>query len=139
MPAKDRYHDIVIEALNADGWRITNDPYYIAFGGRNLYIDLGAEYETFAAERGDERLAVEIKSFISKSPVDDLGDALGAYLLYRCVLEETDQGRQVYLAIPLEAWEGIFSERLGQLVTERFSLKLIVFDTIQRSIVKWIN
>lgn len=77
MPAKDRYHDIVVEALNAEGWRITNDPFYIVFGGRGLFVDLGAEYETLAAEKGGERLAVEIKSFLSPSPVDDLEEALG--------------------------------------------------------------
>ena len=109
------------------------------FGGRGLFVDLGAEYETLAAEKGEERLAVEIKSFLSPSPVDDLEEALGAYLLYRCVLEETDFGRQVYLAIPSEAWEGIFSEKLGRLVTERLSLKLIVFDIAKRSVVQWIN
>lgn len=139
MPAKDLYHDIVVQALKAEGWHITNDPLYIAFGGRSLYVDLGAEYETLAAEKNGERLAVEIKSFISNSPVDDLEEALGSYLLYRCVLEETDRTRLVYLAVPEEAWEGIFSERLGQLILKRLDLKLIVFDIAQRSIVQWIN
>ena len=127
MPAKDRYHDIVVEALKAEGWHITNDPLYIAYGSRSLYVDLGAEYETIAAEKDGARLAVEIKSFLSNSPVDDLEEALGAYMLYRCVLEETDQGRMVYLAIPLQAWEGIFSEGLGQLVLKRLQLNVIVF------------
>lgn len=139
MPAKDLYHDIVVEALRAEGWRITNDPFYIVFGGRSLFVDLGAEYETVAAERNGERLAVEIKSFISNSPVDDLEGALGSYVLYRCVLEETDHGRNVYLAVPTTAWEGIFSEKLGRLVIERLSLRLIVFDIAKRSIVQWIN
>jgi XisH protein len=30
MPAKDLYHDIVVEALTADGWTITDDPLYLS-------------------------------------------------------------------------------------------------------------
>jgi hypothetical protein len=139
MPAKDRYHDGVVDALKADGWNITNDPLYLAFGGRGMFADLGAEHETLAAEKDGQRVAVEIKSFISDSPVDDLEGALGSYTLYRCVLEETDQTRPVYLAVPEEAWKGIFSEPLGQLVINCLHLKLIVFDIARRSIVQWIN
>jgi hypothetical protein len=43
MPARDRYHDAVKNALVQDGWTITHDPYRIAIGRRRGYIDLGAE------------------------------------------------------------------------------------------------
>ncbi|AFY35937.1 element excision factor XisH family protein [Calothrix sp. PCC 7507] len=69
MPAKDLYHNAVIQALVADGWTITNDPLYLAYGGRELYIDIGAEKVTIAAQRGNEKIAVEIKSFLNPSPV----------------------------------------------------------------------
>jgi hypothetical protein len=36
MPAKDLYHDIVVEALKVEGWSITDDPLFLAFGGRSL-------------------------------------------------------------------------------------------------------
>ena len=50
MPARDFYHADVVRALLADGWRITADPLVLPVGGRDLYIDLGAENSTIGAE-----------------------------------------------------------------------------------------
>jgi hypothetical protein len=58
VPARNLYHDGVIRALTADGWTITHDPLTISFGGKDLYVDLGAERETIAAEKDDLRIAV---------------------------------------------------------------------------------
>lgn len=58
MPARDIYHAAVVKALIADGWTITNDPLYLAYGGRELYVDIGAERVTIAAERDDQKIAV---------------------------------------------------------------------------------
>lgn len=55
MPAKDIYHAAVIKALTADSWTITNDPLYLAYGGRELYVDIGAERVTIAAERDNQK------------------------------------------------------------------------------------
>lgn len=139
MPAKDLYHDIVVEALKADGWTITDDPLFLGYGNRPMYVDLGAEKSTLAAEKEGRRIAVEIKSFTSKSPVDDLHDAVGQYNVYRDVLSDTEPDRLLYLAIPNQAWEGIFSERLGRLIIERQRLLIIVFDERQGGIIKWIS
>lgn len=51
MPARDLYHDAVIRALVADGWEITHDPLTLSFGGRDLYVDLGATHVAIGAER----------------------------------------------------------------------------------------
>jgi len=88
MPARDIYHDAVIKALTADGWTITNDPLYLAYGGKELYVDIGAERVTIAAQRDNEKIAVEIKNFLSLSPVSDLQEAVGQYEIYRTVLKE---------------------------------------------------
>ncbi len=74
MPARDIYHNAVKAALINDGWKITHDPYHIAFGGRDAYVDLGAEQEAFdvvAAERGMTRIAVEVKTFTGPSVLAD--------------------------------------------------------------------
>ena len=42
MPAKDRYHDCAKNALIKDGWTITNDPFTLKWGKREMYVDLGA-------------------------------------------------------------------------------------------------
>jgi XisH protein len=72
MSAKNIYHATVVHALEADGWKITNDPLTLSFGGRDLFVDLGAERVTIAAERGGQRIAVEIQSFLGRSPVRNL-------------------------------------------------------------------
>ena len=63
MPAKGFYHDTFVTTLKKDGWTITHDPLTVSVGKTDLLIDLGAE-RILAAERGGERIAVEIKSFI---------------------------------------------------------------------------
>lgn len=77
MPAKNIYHDAVVHALIADGWTITDDPLRISFGNRDLYVDLGAERMTIGAAKGEQRIAVEIQSFLNPSPVRDLQEAVG--------------------------------------------------------------
>ena len=71
MPAKDIFHDCVKHALIKDGWTITHDPLRIRVArGKNLFVDLGAE-RLLAAEKGTEKIAVEIKSFTHSSDMKD--------------------------------------------------------------------
>ena len=60
MSAKDKFHELVIIALEKEGWMITHDPYHIDLGFVDLYIDLGAE-RLLAAIKESEKIAVEIK------------------------------------------------------------------------------
>ena len=64
--AKDVFHDIVVKALEAEEWNITDDPLYISVGLVELYIDLGAE-KIIGAEKAGEKIAVEIKIFLGAS------------------------------------------------------------------------
>ncbi|MDZ8241894.1 MAG: element excision factor XisH family protein [Nostoc sp. ChiQUE01a] len=43
IPAKDRYHQNLKNALIKDGWTITDDPFHLKWGKKDLYVDLGAE------------------------------------------------------------------------------------------------
>ncbi len=87
MPAKDIYHDVVKNALIKDGWAVTNDPFRLKWGARELFVDLGLS-KLIAAQKAEQKIAVEIKSFTNPSSIADLEQALGQYLLYRAVLEE---------------------------------------------------
>ncbi len=87
MPAKDIYHDVVKNALIKDGWTVTNDPFRLKWGARELFVDLGLS-KLIAAQKAEQKIAVEIKSFTNPSSIADLEQALGQYLLYRAVLEE---------------------------------------------------
>ena len=139
MPAKDIYHNAVVQSLRADGWIITHDPLYIDYGGRNLFVDLGAEREAIAAEKDGQKIAVEIKSFLSPSPIHDLQDAVGQYDIYRSVLLEVEPDRLLYLAVPKRVYEGIFTEKFGQLILSRIQINLVVFDEQLARIVRWIS
>ncbi len=139
MPAKNVHHDVVVQALVADGWVITHDPLTISYGGKDLFVDLGAERTTLAAEKEGRRIAVEIQSFLSPSPVRDLQEAVGQYEVYRAVLAQTEPDRPLYLAIPRRVSEGVFAERLGQLVVTQVHLRLLVFDEEQQRVIQWIE
>lgn len=78
MPAKDIYHDTVKNALIKDGWTITNDPLTIEYGPKDLFVDLGAK-KLIAAQKSEQKIAVEIKSFTGASQMNDLEKAIGQY------------------------------------------------------------
>ena len=134
--AKYIYHSTVRIALEKDGWTITDDPLTLRIGGRSAFIDLGAE-KLFAAEKEGKRIAVEVKSFISPSPVKDLEQALGQYIMYSQVLERQNFDRLLYLAIPQRVFLDFFSEELPQLIIELNHLKLLIFDSDSQEVVKW--
>ncbi|MEP6490621.1 XisH family protein [Microcoleus vaginatus GB2-A3] len=138
MPAKDIYHNTVRTALEKDGWTITNDPLTLEIGDRSLFVDLGAE-KILAAEKQGRKIAVEVKSFLSVSPVHDLEEALGQYIVYEDILELSEPERNIYLAVREEVYLDIFSEPLGQLLLRKKRLKLIVFDSSREIIIRWID
>lgn len=92
MPAKDLYHDTVKTALIKDGWTITKDPLTLTIGTRPALVNLGAN-KLFAAEKDARKIAVEIKSFLSSSPMNDLEKAIGQFLLYFDILSEQEPDR----------------------------------------------
>ncbi|MGO9922727.1 MAG: element excision factor XisH family protein [Isosphaeraceae bacterium] len=133
------YHDAVVRALIAEGWTITHDPLTLSYGGKDLFVDLGAERVTLAAEKTGQRIAVEIQSFLSPSPVRDLQEAIGQYEIYRAILAETEPERLLFLAAPLRIYENLLSERFGQLIISRLQLRLLIFDETQQKSLQWIN
>ena len=77
--ARDLFHNVVKEALITDGWTITHDPFPIAYGDVQMQIDLGAE-RLLAAQRGSEKIAVEVKSFTNPSAISEFHTAVGHLL-----------------------------------------------------------
>ncbi|NEO17935.1 MULTISPECIES: XisH family protein [unclassified Moorena] len=136
MPAKDLYHDTVKTALIKDGWTITDDPLIIKIGTRNALVDLGAE-KLIAAERGATKIAVEVKTFISPSPINDLEKAWGQFFLYSRILKKRDPNRQIYLAVARKIFETLFEEEAGQILLEEPGFRLLVFDVNIEEIIEW--
>lgn len=137
MPRRDLFHETVVAGLEREGWTITDDPLRLVYGGRNLYVDLGAK-KLLGAVKGNREIAVEIKSFISDSDMIDLELALGQYVLYRDILSRLKSNRILYLAIPRYAYEGTFSGQLGQMVIQEQKLQLIVFENKEDPL-EWIE
>jgi hypothetical protein len=139
VSAKNLYHDAVVHALQADGWTITDDPLRLSYGGRDLYVDLAAERGAIAAEREGRKIAVEVQSFLGKSPVRDLEEAVGQYEIYRMLLADSEPDRRIYMAIPQRIYESLVAERFGQFVVSRLNLWLLVFDATEEKIIQWIE
>ena len=125
-------------ALQEDGWTITHDPYFLKAGDLNMEVDLAAE-KTIAAERGSEKILVEIKSFLSKSKLHDFYEAKGQYDIYRRGLAKNNEQRKLYLAIDEEIYETFFQKTLIQETISEEKIYLIVFNHQTQNIVKWIN
>ena len=136
--AEDIYHYNVRAALEKDGWIITDDPLTLQFGSRGVFVDLGAK-KLLAAEREGQRIAVEIKSFVGKSLVKDWENAIGQYTLYLKILSKKEPDRTLYLAITEEIYTSFFNEDIVQVVLADGVIKIIVVDTIQEVITRWIN
>lgn len=136
MPAKDIYHDNVKNALIKDGWTITHDPYTLSFGQRDVFVDLGAE-RTLAAEKGGEKIAVEIKSFLGPSDIRDLEVAIGQYAFYRSLLARFEPDRKLFLAVPQNVFASTLDEPIARPVIEDLEVAFIAFDPQQEIIIKW--
>jgi hypothetical protein len=107
MPAKDTYHEAVKQALIKDGWIITADPYPIKYAEIKLFADLAGEKNLAASKKG-KQIVIEIKSFLSRSPMRDFETALGQYLMYKALLAVKNPEQQLYLAISQTVYEDFF-------------------------------
>lgn len=136
MPARDLLHEHVRRALISDGWTITHDPLRLRWGKKDVYVDLGAE-RFVGAQKGEVRIAVEIKSFTGPSPVDALEKALGQFTLYHDILARLEPDRTLYLAVSETTYDDIFEEAMGQLLLANGRMKLLVFNLETEVIERW--
>ncbi|MBC7823830.1 MAG: XisH family protein [Candidatus Parcubacteria bacterium] len=137
MAAKDLFHEAVKIGLQKEQWIVT-DPFKLDVGGTKFEIDLGAE-RLLAAERAEEKIAVEIKTFLGDSPLTDYHAALGQFLNYRLALELKDPDRLLYLAIPIAVHESFFQREFAQISVERYQISRLIYNPDQEVIVKWIT
>lgn len=137
MPARDVYHEAVKNALIDDGWMIIADPFIIKYEDAELYADLAAE-KPIAAERQGQRIVVEIKSFLGKSPMTDFHNALGQYMVYRGLIQLTEPDYQLFLAIDDLTYSDFFHRPSIQAIIHQNNLHLLVVNISQERIEQWI-
>ncbi|MCC5669775.1 XisH family protein [Nostoc sp. CHAB 5784] len=136
MSAKDFFHNAVRLALEKDNWLITDDPLSFTVDGLEFRIDLGAE-RLLAAEKEEQKIAVEIKSFLGKSTISEFHTALGQTLNYRSILRKQQYERILYLAISYEIYTDFFLIPLIQEIIAEHKLKLLIFESLKQEIVLW--
>ena len=138
MPAKDIYHDAVKNALIKDGWNITADPYPIKYEEVKLFADLAGE-KNISASREGQQVVIEIKSFLSLSPMRDFETALGQYLIYRALLFITRPEYKLYLGISEKIYEDFFQKVAIKFILQEYQVHLLVFDVNKEEIIQWIS
>lgn len=136
MPALDRIHNSVRNALIKDGWTITHDPFVISYEEITLFADMAAE-RALAVERGERKIVVEVKSFTGLSPIQDLKVMLGQYDLYRGFLELVAPERQLYLAVSDGIYRTLFEQKAIRVIVSRYDLPLLVVKLPAEEIVSW--
>ena len=137
MPARDVYHNNFKSALIKAGWTITHDPYTLSFGAKDVFVDLGAE-RLLAAEKGSEKIAVEIKSFRGISDIRDFEVAIGQYVFYRSLLARFEAQRKLFLAVPHSVFVTLMNEAIARPVLEDLAIAIVAFDVQQEVIIQWV-
>ncbi|MEM6298932.1 MAG: element excision factor XisH family protein [Bacteroidota bacterium] len=134
--AKDFYHAHVKESLTQEGWEITHDPFTITIKSTDYPIDLGAE-RLLAAEKGTEKIAIEIKSFLRDSVTNEFHTALGQFLNYRLGLQKLNIQRRLFLVVPHSAYEKMQELPLILMALETYQIDFFVYHTEQNTIELW--
>lgn len=136
--AKDLYHEAVKLALEKDGWTITHDPFKIRDKAQNLNyeVDLGAE-KLLAAEKGTEKIAIEIKSCLKSSLANEFHTIVGQYITYIDAIEFLNIDRELILAIPLFAQNRLKQYPFLLHLIDKHQIKMLVYDEIEQEIISW--
>ncbi len=138
MSRRDKFHDAVRHALEKEGWTITHDPLPLKIGNLKLEVDLGAE-KLIGAQKDNQKIAVEIKSFLKTSKITEFYHAFGQFFPYKVALQQLEPERILYLAVPDYIYEVLFGEVLIQSLLEQYPIKLIIYVADVEEIQTWID
>jgi glucose-6-phosphate 1-dehydrogenase len=136
MSAKDVFHDAVKSALQKDGWQVDDKQLRVTWEEVELYIDLSAE-RLLAANRGSDKIAVEVKSFLENSTLYSFHSAVGQFISYRTALREQEGDRILYLGVPQDIYDTFFRQPFTQAVIQENHVRLIVYNPEKEEIVLW--
>ncbi len=134
------FHEAVRNALEKDGWTITDDPYQIRLLDVESDIDLAAERVIGAQRKGNgltEKIAIEIKSFVGASFMKDLHNAVGQFTNYKILMKLEEPERVLYLAVPHSVYTRKFNVVGVKLICREAGIRLMSYDQINETIVTW--
>jgi XisH protein len=138
MARRDDLHFPVRRALEKEGWAITLDPLPLTFEDMDLEADFGAE-RMFAAEKGGQKIAVEVKDFDSASATDELQKVMGQLRLYQWALDEGEPDRELFLAISETVYDRHFQRPSFRRAVQRSGIKRLVFNEVEEVVLQWIK
>lgn len=139
MARRDLFHNEFKAALIEDGWEITHDPFIVQLTeDRSGEIDLGAE-KVIAAEKGMLKIAVEVKTFLGPSFVNELHRAIGQFLNYRVAIRRSNEDRLLFLAVPEAIWQRDFQDDYLVDVIKESNLNIVTYDPSTQKIIRWIS
>jgi len=135
MPAFDSCHPQIVQALEKEGWDISLEQFLIRIDrSHRVYIDIEAHHTN-----SQSVMVVEVKCFQDvESETTDLYSAIGQYLIYRNLLERNAITIPLYLAIPLQAFSGVFNRMAFPMISQNH-VKIIVVDLEREVIKQWLN
>jgi len=142
MARNDKYYPNVVEALFKEGFIVTKAPltYTLGSNSHTYKIDLAAERTIFIAEKSSkEKIAVEVKSFLDNSFINDFHDANGQYNTYTHVLAEAQADYKLYLAIPEKVYDNHFTDTFITQMCLANKMSIITFDPTINRIIQWIK
>ena len=138
MSAKDRIHNAVKNALIKEGWDIVADPYPIQYKEVRLLADLAGE-KGIAATKEEQKVVIEVKSFVGRSPMREFQTALGQYLIYRTFIEQTHADYKIYLAVNQDIYDQFFQQIAIQLILTTYQVLLLIVDLNTEEVRRWID
>jgi hypothetical protein len=85
----------------------------------------------------ESKIAVEVKSFLKESTMNEYHTALGQYINYLAGLGSQEPDRILFLALPHKAYLELQTNRLFQLSQEIAPVCFLVFNEFTEKIVLW--
>lgn len=126
MAQLDKIHQAVKNALVKDGWTITAENFQFRFKELKFYGDIQAK--RIVAEKGEQKIVVEVKSFLGVSAITEFHQALGQYRVYKRILSQLDPSAKVYLAVTEAVYNEFFSGDGVQFLVEQEKVALFAVN-----------
>jgi hypothetical protein len=138
MPALDSCHFQIVRALQKEGWQVAPRPKYIYDENVTVFIDIEALRSANGNDENNRRIYIEVKCFPDPGSTRELYIAIGQYLVYQTVLASQTTPIPIYLAIPINVYDGTFNSTVRKTVKEH-KIKLVVVDLETETIVQWLE
>jgi len=128
--ADDKMPPNVKEALRKDGWTLEDTALCIRSDSYYYLIDL-------EARKNDQKILIEVKSWLSTSFNPDWFMAVGQYISYQEAIAVEELDYKLYLAVPEDVYVEKFGNQFMQDLITKNSINLLIFDRNSNTVVTW--